>query len=185
VTNIQFETADVYTLPFPDASFDAVFGHQLLLWLKEPLAALIEARRVLRAGGLAAMRTIDPTVCAIDPSTPLLARLPGLLPQVWARMGADWSVGHQQRRLLLEAGFARSENHAGIIGGGTPEFDRFVAERGFLIFERSLGQPDVRAAAIQSGLADEAVLDGMLADLQSLHARPDAFVAVLQCSALG
>lgn len=34
--NVRFEVADIYALPFPDGSFDAVFGNQLLLWLSDP-----------------------------------------------------------------------------------------------------------------------------------------------------
>jgi ubiquinone/menaquinone biosynthesis C-methylase UbiE len=35
-TNVRFEAADVYALPFSDASFDAVFAHTLLLTRPTP-----------------------------------------------------------------------------------------------------------------------------------------------------
>jgi ubiquinone/menaquinone biosynthesis C-methylase UbiE len=72
VANVRFEVGDVYTLPFPDASFDAVFAHQLLPWLREPVAALNEFRRVLTDNGVAGVRTIDPTFCVMDPVIPPL-----------------------------------------------------------------------------------------------------------------
>src|SRR5262245_892986 len=42
VTNLRFETADIYALPFPDASFDAVFSHAVFQHLRDPMAALRE-----------------------------------------------------------------------------------------------------------------------------------------------
>jgi len=51
----QVRLADVYRLPFPAASevqgFDAVLFHQVLHYLDEPQAAVIEAARVLKPGG--------------------------------------------------------------------------------------------------------------------------------------
>src|SRR5262245_31619193 len=50
VTNVGFEVADLYTLPFPDGAFDAVFAHTVVIGLREPVRALAELRRVLRPG---------------------------------------------------------------------------------------------------------------------------------------
>ena len=51
--------ADMYMLPFPDSSFDSAFAHAVLVHLRDPLAALRELRRVLRPGGLVAVRDCD------------------------------------------------------------------------------------------------------------------------------
>ena len=42
---------DMYQLPLPDASFDAVVIHQVLHYADRPAAAIAEAARVLRPGG--------------------------------------------------------------------------------------------------------------------------------------
>jgi SAM-dependent methyltransferase len=51
----QVRLADIYRLPFPDGGaltgFDAVLFHQVLHYLDDPQAAVIEAARVLRQGG--------------------------------------------------------------------------------------------------------------------------------------
>src|SRR5215468_12319394 len=36
VTNLQYQEGSVYDLPFPEASFDVVFTHQVLQHLREP-----------------------------------------------------------------------------------------------------------------------------------------------------
>ena len=59
VDNAIFEVGSVYELPFGDASFDVVYAHQLMQHLSDPVRALREARRVLRPGGLVAVRDSD------------------------------------------------------------------------------------------------------------------------------
>ena len=46
--NLRFEVADLFALGFPDASFDVIHLHQVLQHLEDPVAALVELRRVLR-----------------------------------------------------------------------------------------------------------------------------------------
>src|SRR3712207_7497709 len=48
-----------YALPFPDGAFDAVLAHLVLMHLREPVRALAEIRRVLRPGGVVAVRDVD------------------------------------------------------------------------------------------------------------------------------
>ena len=52
IENLTFRAADVFDLPFPDATFDVVWTKYLLQWLKEPKRALGELKRVTRPGGI-------------------------------------------------------------------------------------------------------------------------------------
>ncbi|MBO1756722.1 methyltransferase domain-containing protein [Allobranchiibius sp. CTAmp26] len=58
-TNLSFRVADVYDLPFPDASFDRVTATQLMLHLSDPWTALDEMRRVLAPEGRVAIAEWD------------------------------------------------------------------------------------------------------------------------------
>lgn len=49
--NGSVRQADMYQLPFPGGSFDAVVIHQVLHYAERPGAAIAEAARVLRPGG--------------------------------------------------------------------------------------------------------------------------------------
>ena len=46
-----FTLGDAYKLPFGVSSFDIVFCHFLLLWIKDPLLIMLEMRRITRPGG--------------------------------------------------------------------------------------------------------------------------------------
>jgi ArsR family transcriptional regulator len=49
--NGSVRQADMYQLPFPGGSFDAVVIHQVLHYAERPRAVITEAARVLRPGG--------------------------------------------------------------------------------------------------------------------------------------
>lgn len=49
--NCSIRQADMYQLPLPGASFDAVIIHQVLHYAERPAQAIAEAARVLRPGG--------------------------------------------------------------------------------------------------------------------------------------
>jgi ubiquinone/menaquinone biosynthesis C-methylase UbiE len=52
ITNVRFAVGDILHLPFPDATFDAVFGHTILIQLPNPFSVLTEVYRVVKSGGL-------------------------------------------------------------------------------------------------------------------------------------
>ena len=54
--NCIVRLGDMYQLPLPDASFDAVVIHQVLHYADRPAAAIAEAARVLRPGGASGRR---------------------------------------------------------------------------------------------------------------------------------
>src|SRR5262245_61716188 len=56
---VSFAVGDVYRLDLLDASFDIVHAHQVLQHLSDPVAALKEMRRVVRPGGIVAVRDSD------------------------------------------------------------------------------------------------------------------------------
>lgn len=58
-TNLVFEAVDANALPYPDASFDVVFCHQVLQHVADPVGILREMRRVAKPGGFVAAREAD------------------------------------------------------------------------------------------------------------------------------
>jgi SAM-dependent methyltransferase len=109
--NVEFRTGDVYSLGFADQSFDVVHAQQVLQHLTDPVAALVEMRRVLRPGGILAVRDGDYGGFIWAPSDPLLDRWLELYHQVCSRNGADADAGRHLLGWAQAAGL--TDIHAG------------------------------------------------------------------------
>ena len=59
VSNCTFEAASVLELPMADETFDAVYGHTILMQFSDLEPVLDEVTRVLKPGGLVGFREID------------------------------------------------------------------------------------------------------------------------------
>lgn len=179
LTNARFETADAYELPFPDSSFDAVFAHAVLWHLREPARALNEMRRVLRPDGLVGIRDCDWGGRIHTPLTPALEDWYAVTVKVRQRNGGDPFMGRHQRRLLLEAGFARTEASVSVWSAGTPEEIRDCAAflkaqlRGFA------------STALTERWIDEAGVENVASEIDAWSERPDALYVDTYCEALG
>ena len=106
VGNATFVTGDVYALDFDDESFDVVHAHQVLQHLTDPVAALKQMGRVLRAGGVLGVRDSDYAAFAWAPADPPLDRWLELYHQVTSRNGAEADAGRYLLGWVQAAGFA-------------------------------------------------------------------------------
>ncbi|MGD9538772.1 MAG: class I SAM-dependent methyltransferase [Alphaproteobacteria bacterium] len=66
LTNLSWDVADAYVLPFDDASFDVVITRYSFHHLLEPGRSLLEMRRVCRPGGRIAVIDCTPAAEAQD-----------------------------------------------------------------------------------------------------------------------
>ncbi|HXZ61818.1 MAG TPA: methyltransferase domain-containing protein [Acidimicrobiales bacterium] len=105
LANLRFEAGDLFGLGYPDASFDVVHLHQVLQHLADPVAALVELRRLLRPGGLLAARDSDYRAFRWAPDDPLLDRWLELYLAVTAHNGHDACIGPRLLGLAHQAGF--------------------------------------------------------------------------------
>ena len=102
---IHATCSDGLHLPFPSASFDACLCHFYLLWVKDPLAALLEMKRVTRPGGwLLALAEPDYGARVDQPQE--LKALGELQTQALRRRGADPCLGARLADLFRQAGLS-------------------------------------------------------------------------------
>ena len=97
----RYEQGDALDLPYPDAHFDVVASHFLLLWVADAGQAVREMARVTRPGGCV-------LICA-EPDYGGRVDWPPLPIQEWQseglrRQGADPQIGRRLRQLLVAAG---------------------------------------------------------------------------------
>jgi ubiquinone/menaquinone biosynthesis C-methylase UbiE len=103
--SVVFDVGNVYDLNFADASFDVVYAHQVLQHLIDPVAALVEMRRVLRVGGLLAIRDSDYGAFVWAPDDQRLDRWMQIYQQLTERNGAHANAGRYLPIWIREAGF--------------------------------------------------------------------------------
>ena len=185
ITNVAFQRASVYELPYPEGSFDAAFACAVLQHLAAPLAALKEMRRVLKPGGV---------IGIVDGSSPITFRHPTTsLLDDWDRLRAlerEHNTGRLSealhlRALLREAGFARTQasgemtTEAGPPAGSIEETRR-VAQHHLIRLRGVLGE-----LAIAQGWATKEKLEQIAEALTAWGESPDAFYARPAFTAIG
>jgi ubiquinone/menaquinone biosynthesis C-methylase UbiE len=138
--DVAFVTGSVYALPFPDASFDAVFSHALFEHLARPADALAELKRVLRPGGVIGLRSPDWGGFLIHPLPPLVREAIRFYQALQSGNGGDAEAGRKLAAWLRAAGFAEIRPSAGYeIYESAPMIAEYLAER----LDRVEGEDDV------------------------------------------
>jgi len=181
VSNVRFEPADVYALPYPDATFDAVFSHALVTHLSEPMRAFAESRRVIKPGGMLAASANDYDAVVVSPSGSAMDVVTALYPRVMKHNGGNQLLARHLRGALLEAGFTHAEGHSGNETMGTPEQTRMFGE-GWADVARGSGFAET---VVSQGWLTQAEMDALPDQLLAWGERPDAYIALMKCGALG
>jgi SAM-dependent methyltransferase len=174
-SNVEFKTGDSYSLEFDDQSFDVVHAHQVLQHLTDPVAALVEMRRVLREDGILAVRDSDYGGFVWAPADPLLERWSELYHDVCRHNGADADAG---RHLL---GWARAAGFTEIKPSSSTWTFAIAADRlwwGELWAER-MTHSAIAEQAIDYGLSTSQELEAISRSWQRWAKQDDGFFAVL------
>lgn len=104
-TNVGFQNADIFRLPFGPATFDHAFVCFVLEHLPDPAGALRALRRVLRPGGSVTVIEGDHGSAYFHPDSPYARRAIECLISLQREAGGDSLIGRRLYPLLAEAGY--------------------------------------------------------------------------------
>ncbi len=168
--NLRYEEGSVYALPFPDAAFDVAYAHQVFQHLRERDAALREMLRVVRPGGLVALRDVDWGTATYWPGDPWIDRFLEVHQRTWSRNGGEPRMGRQLRALVNAAGLTDVRVTAAVwcyaTRGETVDWGESYAER---LLTSPMGE-----RAVEYGYASRADIEAMAAALRAWAVHPDA-----------
>ncbi len=172
LTNIEFQNWNAEWIDLPVASVDAVLCRWGYMLMADPLAALLETRRVLRPGGRLALAVWDAASVnprATEPRAVLVEH--GLLPAPDGNRPGPFALGDPERlRALIEqAGFTDVLVDALDLAHRYPSFEAFwettldlSRELHDVVFERSAEEIERIRAAIEERLRPFTEPDGSL-----------------------
>lgn len=104
-TSAHFEVMDLYELPIADDTYDIVHAHQVLQHVSDPVAALKEMRRVVKPGGIVAVRDADYAAMHWSPHSPELDQWQAVYRQVAYDNDAEPDAGRWLLQWARQAGF--------------------------------------------------------------------------------
>jgi SAM-dependent methyltransferase len=179
ITNVQYREASVYELPFPDASFDVAYAHQVIQHLRERSAALREMLRVVTPGGHLAIREVDWGTVAYWPPDPWLDRFIEAHLEAWRRNGGEPQLGRQLRALFNALDVADLRITAAVWCYATPDE---TTTWGNAYADRLL--TSMGTSPIEHGLATRADIEAMADAFRAWGRDRDAFWAFIMVEAL-
>ncbi len=179
--NLVYEEGSVYKLAFPDASFDVAYAHQVFQHLRERGAALGEMLRVVRPGGLVAVRDVDWGTVAYWPRDPWIDRFVEVHLRTWDRNGGEPRMGRRLRALFNHAGVDDLRITATVWCYATR---RETVEWGESYATRLLTSP-MGERAVEYGYASRADLEAMAAAFRAWATHPDALWTFTHVAVLG
>jgi ubiquinone/menaquinone biosynthesis C-methylase UbiE len=156
MTNVQFQQADIFALPFGADSFDHLFVCFVLEHLSQPAEALSNLKRVLRPGGTITVIEGDHGSAYFHPDSEAAQAAIGCLIELQRAAGGNAHIGRQLYPLLRQSGFqsVRVSPRMVYVDSSRPELVDGFTRRTFTAMIEGVREP-----AIGDGLIDPAAFD--------------------------
>jgi ubiquinone/menaquinone biosynthesis C-methylase UbiE len=172
---LSFEVGDLFHLDYEDGAFAVVHAHQVLQHVGDPVAALVEMKRVCRPGGLVAARDGDYPAMIFHPAYPEVERSLGAYRAATQANGAQCDAGRKLFSWANRAGFTSVVPSASTWCFATPE-DR--AWWGDLWADR-MTKSSLAEQLLAREIATDADLAGFARGWRDWASEPDGWFAIL------
>jgi len=162
ITNVQFQQADIFALPFTSESFDHVFVCFVLEHLSRPVEALKILNRLLRPGGTMTVIEGDHGSTYFHPDSRAAHKAIQCLVELQRLAGGNPLIGRQLYPRMVEAGLeaVHVSPRMVYVDSSRPELvDGFTRKTFTAMVE------GIRESAIAAGMTDAKAFDAGVRDL--------------------
>jgi SAM-dependent methyltransferase len=162
LSNVRFQRADIFNLPFEPGAFDHVFVCFVLEHLSKPVDALAALKGVLKPGGTITVIEGDHGSAYFHPDSAAARRAIECQVELQRRAGGNAMIGRELYPLLNRAGFAsvRVSPRMVYADSGSPELvDGFTRKTFTAMIE------GVRDSALAAALLEQDAFDLGIRDL--------------------
>lgn len=101
---VSLNTSPASKLPHQDSFFDAVFICFVLEHLSNPIEAVMEAKRVLKPGGLLVCTEVFNDALFVYPSSPAIMEYWGAFNKMQSEIGGDPNIGIRLCNIMIQSG---------------------------------------------------------------------------------
>jgi SAM-dependent methyltransferase len=180
-SNVRFQQADIFSLPFGPDAFDHIFVCFVLEHLPNPVDALLALKKVLRPGGTITVIEGDHGSAYFHPDSEAARRAIQCQVQLQRRAGGNANVGRELYPLLCTAGYVsvRVSPRMVYVDASRPALvDGFIRKTFTAMIE------GVRESALEAGIAEKRGFEEGIRDLYRT-AEPDGVFCYTFFKAIG
>ena len=162
LTNVRFQQADIFNIPFKPESFDHIFVCHVLEHLPSPGKALIGLKALVKAGGSITVIEGDHGSTYFYPDSNDARTAIQCQVRLQRRAGGNANIGRELFPLLQKAGFdsVRVSPRMVYVDSSKPNLVEGFTKNTFTAMIEG-----VRASALEAGIVDEDTFDKGIRDL--------------------
>jgi len=151
LTNVRFEQADVFDLPFAPESFDHIFICFLLEHLPSPVAALTMLIRLLKTGGSVTVIEGDHGSTYFHPDSEAAHEAIRCQVELQRLGSGNAQIGRQLYPLMVEAGLekVRVSPRMVYVDGSRPDLIDGFTKKTFIAMIEGVREPAIKAGLIE------------------------------------
>ncbi len=159
LTNVEFQQADIFHLPFGPESFDHVFVCFVLEHLTRPVEALNVLKGSLRPGGTITVIEGDHGSAFFHPDSPAARAAIDCQIELQRAAGGNALIGRQLHPLMIEAGFdsVRVSPRVVYVDSSRPDLVNGFTRKTFTAMIEGVREPAIKANLIEPPQFDEGV----------------------------
>ena len=161
LTNVYFEQADIFRLPYVEDSFDHIFVCFVLEHLARPVAVLKELKDYLKVGGTITVIEGDHGSAYFHPESEAAHRAIQCQVELQRRAGGNAMIGRELYPLLTQSGFksVHVSPRMVYVDSSKPELIEGFTKKTYTAMTEGVREEAIKAGIIEQSFFDQGIRD--------------------------